>query len=80
MSQAENPDLLQLGQNLTVDQIRELTGAATPHFALQIRERLKRLISCLPSDHPAKVYGEREIARLAALGTTGSLASADESI
>ncbi|MDP9136254.1 MAG: hypothetical protein M3N56_15665, partial [Actinomycetota bacterium] len=37
---------------------------STPHFALQIRNRIRTLISGLPEDHPARVLGEREIARL----------------
>jgi hypothetical protein len=39
-------------------------GASTPHFALQIRNRIRHLIEGLPEDHPARVEGEREIARL----------------
>jgi len=41
-----------------------LTGPATPHFALQIRNRIRRLIDPLPAGHPARVEGEREIPRL----------------
>ena len=39
-------------------------GASTPHFALQIRNRIRNLICPLPPDHPARVEGEREIERL----------------
>ena len=39
-------------------------GRSTPHFALQIRNRIRTLIAGLPEDHPARVEGEREIARL----------------
>ena len=39
-------------------------GASTPHFALQIRNRIRTLIAGLPADHPARREGEREIARL----------------
>ena len=48
-------------------------GASTPHFALQIRNRIARLISGLPEDHPARIEGEREIARLTELGYTGEV-------
>ena len=48
-------------------------GASTPHFALQIRNRIARLIRGLPDDHPARVEGEREIARLTALGYSGEV-------
>ena len=46
-------------------------GASTPHFALQLRNRIARLIAGLPAGHPARVEGEREIARLDALGLAG---------
>jgi hypothetical protein len=48
----------------TVEDVRQLMGASTPHFALQIRNRIRNLIAALPPDHPARVEGEREIARL----------------
>ena len=48
----------------TVEDIRQLMGASTPHFALQLRNRIQNLITGLPADHPARVEGEREIARL----------------
>jgi hypothetical protein len=49
---------------VTVDDVRQLMGASTPHFALQLRNRIQNLITGLPADHPARVEGEREIARL----------------
>jgi hypothetical protein len=64
MSEAENPSLLDPSHEVTVEDVRTLTGAATPHFALQVRNRVLRLIEPLPADHPARVVGEREIARL----------------
>ena len=48
----------------TVEDIRQLYGASTPHFALQIRNRIRNLVGGLPEGHPARVEGEREIARL----------------
>ena len=48
-------------------------GASTPHFALQIRNRIARLIGGLPEDHPARIEGEREIARLTELGFNGEV-------
>lgn len=62
MSEYEQPG--RLGREPTVDDVRQLTGASTPHFALQLRNRIATLISGLPDDHPARVEGEREIARL----------------
>jgi hypothetical protein len=71
MSEYERPD--RRGREPTVEDIRELTGPATPHFALQIRNRIRHLIEGLPEDHPARVEGEREIARLEriAIGAEG---------
>jgi hypothetical protein len=69
MSQAENPN--RLAREVTVDDVRELMGASTPHFALQLRNRIARLIDGLPADHPARRLGEQEIARLTALGFAG---------
>ena len=69
MSQAESPD--RLNRNVTVDDVRQLMGASTPHFALQLRNRIARLIDPLAADHPARVLGEQEVARLTALGFDG---------
>jgi hypothetical protein len=63
MSESENPVLLG-GHEVTVEDIRALAGPSTPHFALQIRNRIRRLIEPLPADHPARIEGERQIARL----------------
>ena len=64
MSEAERVDLLAPGHEVTVEDIRALVGPATPHFALQIRNRVRRLIEGLPADHPARVEGERRIPEL----------------
>jgi hypothetical protein len=73
MSQAEHPDRLRPDHEVTLDDVRQLMGASTPHFALQLRNRIAKLIRDLPPDHPARVEGEREIARLTALGETGEV-------
>jgi hypothetical protein len=52
------------GREPTVEDVRQLMGASTPHFALQIRNRIRRLIADLPAEHPARIEGEREIDRL----------------
>jgi len=62
-----------VGREPTVEDIRQLIGASTPHFALQVRNRIRHLISGLPPDHPARIEGEREIARLTALGYSGEI-------
>ena len=66
MSEAERPERLAGGQ-ITVDDIRSLAGPATPHFALQIRNRIRRLIQGLPEDDPARLEAERQIDRLTEL-------------
>jgi hypothetical protein len=55
------------GREITIEDVRALAGPATPHFALQIRNRIARLIESLPPDHPARVEGEQQIARLTQL-------------
>ena len=64
MSEAENPDLLAPAHEVTVEDVRALAGASTPHFALQVRNRIRRLIAPLPADHAARLEGERRIAEL----------------
>jgi hypothetical protein len=64
MSEAERPDRLASGRTITIEDIRALAGPATPHFALQIRNRIQRLIRDLPPDDPVRVEGERQIERL----------------
>ena len=62
MSEYERPD--RLHREPTIEDLRQLMGASTPHFALQLRNRIRTLIADLAPDHPARVEGEREIARL----------------
>lgn len=64
MSEAESPDLLGGGHRVTAEDIRALAGASTPHFALQVRNRIRRLIEPLAADDPARREGERKIAEL----------------
>jgi hypothetical protein len=74
MSQAEDPERVMRAHQddgVSVEDVRQLMGASTPHFALQLRNRIARLIAELPPEHPARVEGEREIARLQELGFTG---------
>ena len=64
MSEAENPNLLGGGHRVTAEDIRALAGASTPHFALQVRNRIRRLIEPLAAEDPARREGERKIAEL----------------
>jgi hypothetical protein len=73
MSQAENPERLREGHQVTVEDVRQLMGASTPHFALQLRARIKSLIQNLPEGHSARVEGEREIARLDKIAFVGEV-------
>lgn len=70
MSQAEDPRRLS-APDVSVEDVRRLMGASTPHFALQLRNRIARLIAPLSAEHPARIEGEREIARLERLGFEG---------
>ena len=65
MSEYERPD--RAGREPTVEDVRQLMGASTPHFALQLRNRIHTLIAGLPEEHPARIEGEREIRRLDAI-------------
>jgi hypothetical protein len=71
MAEAEQPQRLRPEHRVTVDDVRQLMGASTPHFALQLRERLRRLIAGLEPGDPARLEGEREIARLERIAFTG---------
>jgi hypothetical protein len=73
MSEAEESDRVHRAHRheVTVEDVRQLVGASTPHFALQIRNRIAKLIADLPPELPARIEGEREIARLQRLALTG---------
>jgi hypothetical protein len=71
VSESESPTRKAPNHEVTVEDVRQLMGASTPHFALQLRNRIARLIGDLPDDHPARIEGEREIARLERLGFGG---------
>lgn len=64
MSEAESPELLGGAHKVSAEDIRALAGASTPHFALQVRNRIRRLIEPLAPDDPARAEGERKIAEL----------------
>ena len=64
MSEYERPD--RLHREPTVEDVRQLMGASAPHFALQLRNRIRTLISGLPPEPPQKMG---VLAALAALVT-----------
>lgn len=69
MSEAESAT--RLGRPATIDDILELSGPATPHFALQLRGRVARLIRDLEPTDPVRRFGERELERLRQLAAAG---------
>ena len=73
MAEAEQPERMRADRQVTVDDVRQLMGSSTPHFSLQIRSRIRRLIEGLPPDDPARVLGEQEIARLELLAFSGEV-------
>ena len=68
----EPPDELRVEP--TVDDVDELVGPATPHFAMQIRARVRDLVRDLPADHPVRRYAEGKIELLERLAFATSKA------
>jgi hypothetical protein len=62
----------------TIDDLQALVGAATPHFAYQIRARVRQLIADLPDEHPVRQFGEEQIDMLDRLGYASSKAAEGE--
>jgi hypothetical protein len=58
----------------TRDDVDKLVGPATPHFAYQLRARVRELIAGLPADHDVRRYGEEKIKLLDDLGHASSKA------
>ena len=58
-----------------MEDVTALTCAATPHFAYQIRARVRALIRDLPAEHPVRVYGEDRIKLLERLASCTSAAA-----
>ena len=58
----------------TFDDIEALVGPATPHFAFQLRARVRELIAGLPEDDPVRRFGEQKIRLLDDLGHASSKA------
>lgn len=58
----------------TVDDVDELVGPATPHFAMQIRARVRDLVRDLPPEHPARRHAGEKIELLERLAFATSKA------
>jgi hypothetical protein len=51
-----------------------LVGPATPHFAYQLRARVRELVAGLPADHDVRRYAEEKIDLLDRIGHASSKA------
>jgi len=58
----------------TREDVDALVGPATPHFAYQIRARVRELVSTLPDDSEVRLYAQSQIDRLNRLGHASSKA------
>lgn len=56
------------------EDVDALVGPATPHFAYQLRARVRELVSGLPEGHDVRRYGEAMILLLDRLGYASSKA------
>ena len=52
-----------------------LVGPATPHFAYQLRARVRELVMDLADDHPVRQYAEEKMELLDRLGYASSKAA-----
>ncbi|HZO34670.1 MAG TPA: hypothetical protein VFB17_06280 [Gaiellaceae bacterium] len=58
----------------TENDVDALVGPATPHFAYQLRARVRELVADLPETHPVRRYAAEQIDRLDRLGYASSKA------
>jgi len=58
----------------TKDDVDALVGPATPHFAYQLRARVRELIAGLPEGDEVRRYGEEKLELLDRLGHASSKA------
>ena len=58
----------------TIEEIDALVAPATPHFAYQIRARVRELVLDLSDDNPVRRYAEEKMALLDRLGHASSKA------
>ena len=58
----------------TEDELAQLVGAATPHFAFQAAERIAQVAASLPPDHPRQAELAAHLEYLERLGYEGETA------
>jgi hypothetical protein len=58
----------------TREDVDALVGPATPHFAYQLRARVRELVAALPDDDDVRRYAETKIELLDRLGYASSKA------
>ena len=58
----------------TFSDVDALVGPATPHFAYQLRARVRELVRDLPEEHPVRAYAEEKAELLDRLGHASSKA------
>src|SRR3954447_25452978 len=73
MAEAEQPERLRADREVTVDDVRQLAASVTPHFAMHIRNRIRKLVAGEPIDSPVRRYAEAELAKIERLGFTGEV-------
>lgn len=65
-------------RGLTIDDIDALVGPSTPHFAYQLRARVREAIAALPEDDPVRIHGEAQLELLDRLGHSSTRAEDSE--
>ena len=58
----------------TREDVDALVGPATPHFAYQLRARVRELVQDLPEGHDVRGYAEKQMELLDRLGHASSMA------
>jgi hypothetical protein len=58
----------------TIADVDALVGPATPHFAYQLRARVRELVMDLPEGDPVRLYAEEKMELLDRLGYASSKA------
>lgn len=71
MSEFERPELQDPTRRAEIEDVLGLAAAATPHFALHLRNRILRLVEGLDPSDPARQLADSEIARLELLAVEG---------